>query len=88
MTWTAKKITKARKKENLNTTTTANFLGISRPTYQNLEKGINIEKYQDRLEHYYNSEHSANQKRILKELGLQRLITKREEGRYKFMKSK
>lgn len=88
MTWTAKKIRKARKKENLNTTTTASYLGISRPTYQNLEKGINIEKYQDRLEHYYNSEHSATQKKILEDLGLQRLINQREKGRYKFMKSK
>ena len=57
---------KARKKENFNTPTTASFLGISRPTYQNLEKGINIEKYENRLEHYYNSGHSANQKKILK----------------------
>ena len=59
----------------------ANALGMSTPTYKKLESGFNIQRYQVRLEKYYNGGYSPDQLKILQELGLYSLIDAKNKDR-------
>ncbi|MGR3179501.1 MAG: hypothetical protein ACUZ8E_15770 [Candidatus Anammoxibacter sp.] len=59
----------------------ANALGMSTPTYKKLENGINVQRYEVRLEKYYNGGYKIEQLKILKELGLYSLIDAKNKDR-------
>ena len=82
--WTARLIKRKRKEQKLNSTDMGALLGMSRPTYERLEKGDRIDKYIHRLEKYYNSDYSPEQEKILRELKLFHLLEAKEHERTTF----
>ena len=74
MKWNAILIIQYRKQTGFSRAKMADLLNISRPTYYRLEEGIKIEKYEHKLNYYYNAGYTLKQKEILLELGLKHLI--------------
>ena len=81
MSWTGAMIKQRRTALSRTMGFMANALGMSTPTYKKLENGINVQRYEVRLEKYYNGGYRSGQLQILKELGLYSLINAKNKDR-------
>lgn len=81
MSWTGAMIRQRRKVASRTMGFMANALGMSTPTYKKLENGANIQRYEVRLEKYYNGGYNFGQLKILKELGLYGLMDAKNKDR-------
>ena len=81
MSWTGTMIKQRRTVVGRTMGFMANALGMSTPTYKKLENGINVQRYEVRLEKYYNGGYKTGQLKILKELGLYGLINAKNKDR-------
>lgn len=81
MSWTGVMVKERRKVAGKTMGFMANALEMSTPTYKKLEKGIGIQRYEVRLEKYYNGGYKPGQIKILRELGLYGLIDAKNKDR-------
>ena len=81
MSWTGAMVKQRRKVDGRTMGFMADALGMSTPTYKKLEKGVNIQRYEVRLEKYYNGGYKLGQIKILRELGLYGLIDAKNKDR-------